>query len=736
MKPLPDTLVRDAPAGLVPDIVILPGGKCSIFCFSTLAQPLAETAHLAGTLAGTPDDAKADSWRARSWASATGYGALAVVGAPAMGNFRVTDPAGETALRIGTGNAVSTEAKDLAAHLLATDAPAPELLHFLGEALSRAGALDGAQRFLADLLLETSVADGYVEVVVLPESGGLFLQGWSHNPLSGTLNLHGHGAGVGAVAATFARDDLGAPAAGFCIFAPDWRGHMAETGTFFVDHDKRLLRLDLLAASEPISSSPATEHVRAILPRLSAPARALDVFRKIIRPSFAGQNTLDHHPGPVAGAIDRILGTPSGGVFVSGWLLDPLDQVAQVVLRSDRGLAIPVHDRWHRLDRPDLNQAFGPDPRFAGLLDPRERLHGFACTVFAAPETLKGANVYLEVVLKGDSCLFLPCAITSCAGDGGAHPVLEALQPDDPALGALIADHAAPFLATVPERPVNLSRMTVQPLAGGPAGRTTAAVMPLTDMAHLQPVMASLADTPEAAALDLVLVANRDGAAALCEDLDHQFRFFGLRGTLVLVSSHETLGRRLDAGAAVTDAPEILVWQPAVLPKAAGWLAALRSASAHLGENAVVAPLLGYEDGSVYFGGGCTGAAPAGAPCALVGFERHRLDDTGPRAAQALPAEILLVKRTQLSAAGGFRGGLFGERFVGQDLSQRLTRTGAEAWCIPAAEFWMLDTAPESGQPGVRGMVDRLDAALIAQRAAAPPPLPGTLTLETGGSRR
>ena len=133
---------------------------------------------------------------------------------------------------------------------------------------------------------------------------------------------------------------------------------------------------------------------------------------------------------------------------------------------STRGLHVPLHDRWHRADRPDLNQAFGPDPRFAGLLDPRERLHGFTCTVLAEPEALKGAEVYLEVVLKEETCLFLPCEITPCDGDGGAHPVLDALQPDDPALEALIANHAAPFLATVP-------RASAQPFAddGPAAGR-------------------------------------------------------------------------------------------------------------------------------------------------------------------------------------------------------------------------------------------------------------------------
>ena len=728
MKSIPDDIVSYAAADLVPGIVILPGGSCSIFCFSTLERPLAETARLS--------NAKADSWRARSWPTPTGYAGLAVVGASAMGNFRADDPETEREQRVGTSDAVSTEAADLAAHLLATDAPAPELLHFLGEALSRIGALEGAQRFLAELLLQTSVADGFVEVVVKPETGGLFLQGWTHTRLSGPLNLHGNGEGVAAVAAVFERNDVQAPAAGFCIFAGDWSGRLGDTGTLFVDHDRRLLRLDLLASLEPLKGGAAAGHVRAILPRLSAPARSLEAFKRIIRPSFLGRNTLEGYTGPVTAAVDRVLGTPSGGLFVSGWLLDPLDHVEQVILMSTAGLNVPLQDSWHRADRPDLNKAFDADPRFAGLLDPRERLHGFTCTVMAEPEALNGAEVYLEIVLKEESCLFLPCEITPCDGDGGAHPVLKALQPDDPALNTLIANHAAPFLATVPERPLNLSRMTVQPLADGPAGRDTAAVIPLADISHLLPVLASLADTHEAASLDLVLVANREGAAALCDELDHQLRFFGLRGTLVLVPGHETLGRRLDAGAAVARAPEILVWQPAVLPKAPGWLAALRHASADLGDGAVVAPLLSYEDGSVYFGGGSSGAAPTGAPCALVGFERRRLDDTEPRAAQALPGEIILVKRELLSAAGGFRGGLFGERFVGQDLSQRLKRVGAQAWCIPAAEFWMLDAAPTSGNSGARSMVDRIDAALIAQRAtSAPAALPDNIAQETGGQR-
>lgn len=728
MTSLPDAANVENFSSLVPGLVVLPGGTCAVFCFDRLVEALPETARLAGT--------KAERWQARSWPTTRGHAGVAVVGASALGDFRALDPQTGRAWRIAAGATVSTEAQDLAALLLAAGVPAPELLYFLGEALAGIGAMDRAQRFLADLLVQTATADGYVEVVARPECGGLVLQGWTQRGLQGALNLHGNGSGVGAVAATFARDDVQAPAAGFCIYAPDWEGGLDGRATLFVDHDRRLFRLDVLSPSEPIAGAAATKHVRALLPRLGAPAEALDAIRRITRPRFDGKNTAANHPGPVAAALDRVMVTPSGGIFVSGWLLDPLDTVVEVNLSSDGGLNVPLHDRWHRADRPDLNQAFGPDPRFAGLLDPRERLHGFACTVIAAPDAVRGTALHLEIVLKDETCLFLPCETTPCEGDGSAHPVIETLRSDDPGLKTLIANHAAPFLATVPERPLNLSRMSVQPLAGGAQGRDTAAVMPLADIAHLQPVMASLADTPEAAELDLVLVANREGAAALSEELDFQFRFFGLRGTLVLVPEHEPLGRRLDAGAAVARAPEILVWQPAVLPKSRRWLAALKQGSAGLGERAVVAPLLSYEDGSVYFGGGRSGAAPTGAPCSLVGFARRRLDDSGPRAAQALPAEIVLVNRDLVAAAGGFRGGLLGERFVGQDLSQRLKRAGAEAWCIPAAEFWMLDAAPGGAGTTPRSMVDRIDAALIAQRAANPAvSRPGPLELVAGGRR-
>ena len=64
MNSYPDIAPADAAARLAPGLVLLPGGNCALFCFTGLDAPLPETARLR--------DARAPSWRARSWPTAAG----------------------------------------------------------------------------------------------------------------------------------------------------------------------------------------------------------------------------------------------------------------------------------------------------------------------------------------------------------------------------------------------------------------------------------------------------------------------------------------------------------------------------------------------------------------------------------------------------------------------------------------------------------------------------------------
>lgn len=699
----------NAPAGLTaatdlapiaPETIVLPGGTCAVLCFDGLDTPLPDK--------GTITEGDGAEWTAVFWPRNDRFAGVAIVAASTFGNFGLTDDQGNAAAQIALPTTMTTDVDALVTHLKAGACPMAEVLHALSPRLP--------EPFKTNLLQATSHADGFIEVLIRPECGGLVLQGWAHTNLSGSLTLMGAAEGLDALSAAFERDDILAPAAGFCMFVKDWAGHLENSKALFIDHGGRFLRLDILPSwADPITGPGSTAHMRAMLPRLHASPDITEGFKRIVRPRFDGKNTMAGHDGPVTAAIDRILRTPSGGLYVTGWLLDPLDQVDRAILKSTGNLYAPLHTGWHRTERPDLNDAFGPDPRFAGLLDPREKLHGFSCAVLADPEELDGADIYLELVLKDDRCLFLPCSLTPCDGPGAAHPVLATLHAHDPALDTLITRHAAPFLATVPERMPSRSKWSVKPLGGGPAGKPVAALVPVRDAAHLQPVLAGLADTPDAQRLDLIVIVDRSNARDVIDELDGLFRFFGLTGALVLVPDHDTLADRLDAGLSLARAPKILVWQTTVLPKASGWLATLLKTAHHADGPAVTAPLLTYEDGSVYFGGGSE-TAPIGAACAMVGFERHRIASDDPRPAQILPAEIALIDRKLLQECGGFRGGLWGDRFIGHDLSQRLSEKGAGVLCVPGAEFWMLDSAGPDQSPGSRSLTDRIDAELIALR--------------------
>lgn len=699
-------LIRQATA-IAPNLLFLSGEPCAIYCFRALdAAVIARGA------------AEGAEWTALSWSNEGQLHALAILASIPFGEVAVHGEHGQDELRIIQPGRVTSEPGDLARFLVDTGAPMGEVLRTLDAAIATGPGTHAYNRFVAILLREVSKADGFVEIAVRPECGGLFLQGWAHAPLRGALSPMGEAAGIEAIAAGFDREDILAPASGFCLYLKDWDERLDDKSVFFVDFDDRPLRLDVLeGATTALEGRTGTDHVQAMLPKLAADEVTLAGFRRICRPRFTGVNTLAEHPDATTAAIDRILQTPSGGLFVTGWLLDPLAQVERAILKSTANLYAPLHENWHRVERPDLNEAFGDDPRFAGLLDPRERLHGFVCAVQADPAVLDGAQVYLELEMSDRSCLFLPCELTPCAGHGAAHPVIGTLATHDPALSTLISRHAAPFLETVPVRRNRQSQVSMQPLGGGFGKRNCCALMPVSDIAHIQPVMASIAGTPEASALDFALVIGREGAVGLAEEIDDAFRFYGLRGALMLVPDHETLAARLDVGAGATDAESLLVWQPTVLPKAPGWLDELRNASETCEGPAVVSPLLTYEDGSVYFGGSATEDGPEGAVCALVGFERRRIAAGQLRPAKSFPAEIALMDRALLSEAGGFAGRLWGDRFIGQDLSLRLGEAGARPWCASQVEFWMLETSPPE-QPESQRMIDRIDAALIARRKA------------------
>lgn len=684
--------------------IVLPGGRVALIVErSSVSLPARGTVEGAG------------AWVALSQEVEGLQLAVALLPAMPPHGARLLDLAGEPVARIARAGHLDVTAAPLLRLVRAAPERSAELLRFLQGAVGSV-----APGLVAEFVQGAAEQAGFVEVAARTECGGLYLQGWAQGLEPGFVAIQGLPGSEGRemAVASFARDDILAPAAGICLYARLVPPELPVPPALYFERGGRIARLDVIAATRAATEgAAATVHIRAMLPRLEAPRETLGAFRRICRPRFEGRDTLAEHAGPVDAAFDRVWRAADGTLLVSGWLLDPLGRVEHALLKSRANLYAPLHRSWHLLPRPDLNKAFASNPRFAGLIDDRDVMHGFITHVPARPDQTL-SDVYLELVLDDGSCLFRPVTVTPCQGEAVLPAILVGLSPAEPELPQIVEQHLAPFLQGLAREAKPLKRIArPSPLGPGPAGHSVAAVMPVASLAELQPIFAALVDSPGDAAMDLTLVAGRRVAAEIRDALDASFRFYGLTGQLVVVPDHATLQARLDAGLDAVEAARVLFWQPCALPRDRGWLARL-VLEADRTKAGQISPALMYEDGSIYFAAMRPDLAGANATCSQAGFGSDMLDRGLTRPVSAAAAEISLVNRERVVAAGGMSGHLFSDRFTHLDLARRLRGAGAGIWCAPAIGFWMVeDPRPEDDGPHVR-MTRAIDAALIARRLA------------------
>ena len=722
---------------------ILQGGVCILAYSGASAPP--------PTAATMRDGSGQAAWRGVCWRGPKGdWCGLALLQRLPFGEILVGDaPLDETrSWRCPAPTSVDVDPLVLAAFAIETAADGATLLAFCMTHLVGAdGETPQAHRAFTNAFLSAAATpDGFVEIVAAPEGRGAFLQGWSMALAAGTANFAIAGddiAFTGVAVAHFGRDDILPPGAGFCAYSKD-PAAIADIRAVFFETGDRLRRLDV-SRDGPVrlADDAAVEHIRSFAPRLSGPEATLRAFRRVCRPRFAGVDTLNQTTLPVAAALDAVLRAPDGGLLVVGWLLDPTHIVERAILRGAEGTHAPLHGDWIALPRPDLVAGFGRDPRFANLLGEKEAMYGFVChapaqeqnearTSTIAPDS---EDLYFELVLSNESCLFLPVVATRIEAADHRLDVLCGLGPDNPDLDVIVRQHLAPFFRGIRPSAATTARRANPPTPlgadpgenrGGDSGansgycasrRPVSAVMPFERLADLQPIFSALMGKPEAEMLDLTLVASRRTASETLEMVRQAFDFYRLSGRLVVVGENRNAAQRLDAGVAASSAPHILAWNPCVLPKDEGWLEKmLEQAGRTVG---LISPTLLYEDGSVYFGGGAAGRSGSCRASRFIGYGEHWLHDGPATPTSVGAAEMLLIPRDLLAKVGGFVGRLFSDAYVHVDLSARVTEAGAQSWWMPGVALWMLDDKPEPAASDGAALLRRVDAALATTLASS-----------------
>lgn len=700
----------------------------TVLIIGTAANPPPETADVRfGDTA-----ARRNAWRALSWkgpeiAHGSGHHFIGLLWAEDImrlqaARLSLCDGDGTPRLRLADLGRIELEAAPLFAHLRTVGTDLAAAFDFLRQALLTPPVGTPSQRvrrFLLAFLDAISKHDGFIEIIGRPECGGLLLQGWAVHLQPGATDLGLLGANFSierAVTASFERPDLLAAARGVVAYAKDapsedlagikrvyFRG---SDGYYHVDTiDNRLIH----------DGAEAVAHLKDMLGKLETDTATMRAFKRVCRVRFPGHETMSSLNAPVRLACDMAIHVDGAGIFVSGWLLDPRQSTALVLLKSTGNFYSRTDETWVRLPRRDVSEGFAQDPLFAGLLRPDDVHHGFLAFVPRTQPLEPGETHYLEIVLDDETCAFSPIRFDPSPPEAAIRHILGSVNTDDPMIESIVEKHLGPIATAL-----SASRESVAagksrvPFGTPPKRPDVAVVVPITGpRADFDINLARFAGDSDFQRAELIVVAARRDADDIAKLLKRAATFYGLGGTLVIAESPIDYHEGLELGARAATADLVLFLAPTVLPSGRGWLGRLVAAMRQAPDPGLVSPTLMYEDESVRYAGSTSppGADPTAATRQFAGYSRHWLKAAELTAVWAGTAECALIPRRLFLNAGGFSRELIGPDLKTLDFSMRLGAQGTRCYWAPDVALYALDEA-ESSEPNgywtrVRGLVDR-----------------------------
>lgn len=411
---------------------------------------------------------------------------------------------------------------------------------------------------------------------------------------------------------------------------------------------------------------------------------------------------LDDPALPVGGALELALPDCEGGVFLRGWLRDPLGLVRTLALRGPGGSVPLPLDALHRLPRPDLAERLRRAPQGDG--GPRPGFVAHLAQTGLPPGT---AQLALELRLASGQCLTLVAPPGLLPPAAARDLVLGAAEAD-----AALLDCIAPAVARLhraalaPGTPPERVGFGIAPT--GPPARI---VVPLwRNLSFLRAQLAGFARDPAfrgAAAPDLVYVLDspeqHEEARALLGGLA---LLHGLPLTLLVHDRNRGYASACNTGAEGATAPLLVFLNSDVVPDAPGWLGALRRRLSRDARLAAVGPKLLYPDGAIQHAGlffAPNAEGGWGSNHYHKGWPRQHPPACRARRVPAITGAAFAVRRAAFEAVGGFCTDYVLGDFEDSDLCLKLHAAGHAIAYEPAAVLIHHERQSIAAHPGHAG---------------------------------
>jgi len=406
----------------------------------------------------------------------------------------------------------------------------------------------------------------------------------------------------------------------------------------------------------------------------------------------------------VAGAIDRALSDQGGGVFLVGWLHDPLKLIRGLTLRGPFG-AVPVPAAaMFPASRPDVVKRFEQAP--FGNPDPRP---GFAVHI---PDAGPGpvAQWRVEVALGSGDAIELVAGPALLPAAQAREAVLRSVNPLDVGpdmLDLCLSPPAARLHRAASAEPVWLD---VVQIGDRPKAPLVSVVIPLyRNLRFVRHQVAAFARDPMLRASEIIMVLDSPEQRG---EAEHLLRgvcgLMDLPVTLALHGRNAGYATACNTGAALANAPVLLQLNSDVIPDVPGWLKPLLARLDSDPSIGCVGPKLMFDDGSLQHAGLYFARGPLDDwyNCHYFkGFPRHYPEANRPRPTPGVTGAAMLMRRSAWDAVGGFHADYIVGDYEDSDLCLRLRQAGFGIFYEPAAELYHFERQSIAQHGGYAGTV-------------------------------
>jgi O-antigen biosynthesis protein len=418
-------------------------------------------------------------------------------------------------------------------------------------------------------------------------------------------------------------------------------------------------------------------------PRAAKQLQAMAALAQAARPRIAADPQR-----PVGGALEMALHDHGGGLFLRGWIRDPLKLVESVHVRSAFFEEPLGAERRHAFARPDVLKTFAQAPHGGSTSQPgfvawlpelarlpqgqwtlRLTMHTGERLDLTSPPSILPPQQARDAILTG-----LPLsALTAPMLDECIVPAVQRIQ------AAFLAARGEPDvvrIGTPPEKPA------------------VSVVVPLyRNLRFIRFQLSHFARDPAMRGAELIYVLDSPEQRA---DLENLFRalhaVYQLPVTLVVQAGNYGFASACNAGAAIARAPRLLMLNSDVIPATRGWLPVLHAALDSEPAVFAVGPKLLTEDSSVQHGGlfferhgplneWFNNHYWKGAPRRFPPLER-------PRRVPGITGAAMLMDRARFEAVNGFSTDYAIGDYEDSDLCLKLRAAGGEILYEPRAELY------------------------------------------------